>query len=106
MRENPVQPAHSHSLIRIFTGCILMNNQGCKVPSSGQQRHRLDYVDWQADLSLSLYTHQKVGFLTLWLKYVWIIGYVCLWHCVLHEHSFSEKKKKIHQQCEQGLAKN
>ena len=45
------QPAHSRSLIRIFTGRIF-NSQGCKVSSCEQRRLRSDCADAQADLSL------------------------------------------------------
>ena len=50
-REDSDQPAHSRSLIRIFTGCIL-DSQGCKDSSCGQRRLWSDCADAQADLSL------------------------------------------------------
>ena len=49
--EDSDQPAHSRSLIRIFTGRIL-DGQGCRVFSCRQQRLWSDYSDAQADLSL------------------------------------------------------
>ena len=49
--EDSDQPAHSRSLIRIFTGRIL-DSQGCKVSSCGQRRPWSDCADAQADLSL------------------------------------------------------
>ena len=42
---------HSHSQIRIFTGCIF-NSQGCKVSSRGQRRLWSDCEDAHTDLSL------------------------------------------------------
>ena len=48
--EDSDQPAHSRSLIRRFTGCIL--DSKCKVSSCGQRRLRSDCTDAQADLSL------------------------------------------------------
>ena len=66
--EDSDQPAHSHSLIRIFTERIL-DSQGCEVSSCGQRRHGLDCPGVQADLSLRL-THMSEGrFLMLPLKY-------------------------------------
>ena len=50
------QSAHSHSLIRIFTWCIL-DSQGCK---RGQRRLWLDCADAQIDLSLS-WVHVSEG---------------------------------------------
>ena len=47
------QPAHSRSLIWIFTMRI-WDSQGCKVSSSGQRRLWSDCADSQADLSLRL----------------------------------------------------
>ena len=47
------QPAHLHSLIRIFTGHILDSN-GCKVSSCGQQRLGSVCTDAPTDLSLCL----------------------------------------------------
>ena len=49
--ENSDQPAHSSSLIRIFTGCIL-DSRRCKVSSREQRRLWSDCADAQADLSL------------------------------------------------------
>ena len=49
--EDSDQPAHSRSLIRIFTGRIL-DSQGCKVSPCGQRRLKSDCADAQADLSL------------------------------------------------------
>ena len=49
--EDSDQPAHSRSLIRIFTGRIL-DSQVSKVSSCGQWRLRSDCTDAQADLSL------------------------------------------------------
>ena len=47
--EDSDQPAHSHSLIRIFIGCVL-HSQGCEVPSCKQRRLWSDCTD--ADLNL------------------------------------------------------
>ena len=47
------QPTLPHSLIRIFTGCIL-DSQGCKVSSCRQRWLWSDCADAQADLSISL----------------------------------------------------
>ena len=49
--EDSDQPAHLHSLIRIFTGCIL-ESQRFKV--SSHRERRSDCANVQADLSISL----------------------------------------------------
>ena len=49
--EDSDQPAHSRSLIKIFTGQIL-DSQWSKVSSCGQRRLWSDCADAQADLSL------------------------------------------------------
>ena len=51
LSDDSDKPAHSRSLIRIFTVRIL-DRQGRKVSSCGQGRLRLDRADAQADLSL------------------------------------------------------
>ena len=56
--EDSDQPAHSRSLIRIFTGSIL-DSQGCKVCSSGQRRLWSVRHDAQVLLSSSLGTYVK-----------------------------------------------
>ena len=50
-REDSDQPAHSRSLIRIFTGRIL-DSQGCPLSSCGQWRLWSHCTDAQGDLSL------------------------------------------------------
>ena len=49
--EDSDQTAHSRSLIRIFTWCIL-DSQGFKFSLCGQRRRWSDYLETQADLSL------------------------------------------------------
>ena len=56
------QPAHSRSLIKIFTERIL-DNQSCKVSSWGQRRLWSDFADAQADLSLR-WAHMSEGTLS------------------------------------------
>ena len=69
-REDSDQPAHSRSLIRIFTRRI-WDCQGCKVYSCRQRRLWSDCTDAQADLSLrwahmSVSTHYGLsGFCTI-----------------------------------------
>ena len=60
--EDSDQPAHSRSLIRIFTVRIL-HSQGCKVSSCGQRRLKSDCADAQADLSLR-WAHMREGTFT------------------------------------------
>ena len=57
--EDSDQPAHSRSLIRIFTERILDRHR-CSVSSCGQRRLRSDCADAQADLSLR-WTHLPEG---------------------------------------------
>ena len=51
LSEDSDQPAHSRSLIRIFTEHIL-DSQGCNISSYGQRRLRSDYADKQVYLSV------------------------------------------------------
>ena len=121
-REDPDQPAHSCSLIRIFTGHIL-DNQGCKVSSCTQQRLWSDYSDAQADLRLcwklmQLYLQYSLGkrssccFLLFFFACVcFVVFFVCLffnhlpairvWYFILRKQFawnvkpyFLRKKKK------------
>ena len=77
--EDSDQPAHSRSLIRIFTGRILDSPgcKGCKVSSHEQLRLRSDCADAQADLSLrwahiseGTFSHVFKGFLEVLCPFV------------------------------------
>ena len=65
--KDPDQPAHLHSLIRIFTGCFL-DSQGCKISSCRQD---CDQTAWMRMLIWDFVrrTCPKVCFPTLWLIY-------------------------------------
>ena len=68
--EDTDQPAHTRSLIRIFTGHSL-DNQGCKVSSRGQRRLWSDCANAQADLSLRL-TDMTEGTFSHRLRIKWL----------------------------------
>ena len=57
--EDSDQPAHSRSLIRIFTGRIL-DSQGCEDSSCGQRRLWSDRAEAQSDLSFR-WVHKTRG---------------------------------------------
>ena len=63
--EDSDQTAHSRSLIRIFTWCIL-DSQGFKFSLCGQRRRWSDYLETQADLSLC-FAHISEVFLFVFL---------------------------------------
>ena len=64
--EDSDQPVRSHSLIRIFTGCIL-DRQGCKV-SCWQRRLKSDWAGAQAQSSLR-WTHIEAESLSNMFRY-------------------------------------
>ena len=67
--EDSDQPAHSRSLIRIFTGRIF-DSQGCKVSSCEERRFWSDCVDSQADQSLRCVLMSEGTFANVAHKYV------------------------------------
>ena len=62
--EDSDQPAHSHSLIRIFTGRTLAS-QGCKVSIYGQQRLCSDCADeipsWNGQRHMFIYSRLSLS---------------------------------------------